>query len=328
MDTQVTAAGSAVALSAQRIDLSNCQTARDMVRAAASILEAAGKPDAATDARRLVAHALGVDRAALLRDPDRRADPEACARLVEALARRLAHEPVARIIGERDFYGLSLSLGPATLDPRPDTETVVTVACHIARRLERSDRGPLRLLDLGTGTGAIALALLSELPDATAVATDISEEALDVARRNARRHGLAARARFIQSHWLERVGGTFHLIVANPPYIPAGDIPSLEPEVAKWDPPAALDGGSDGLDAYRAILSDIDRVLAPGGWAVFEVGAGQAADVAALAVARGLATAPLDWPLLRDLGGNIRCVVVATPGCDVKKTLGIVDRSD
>ena len=309
------------------IDPASCRTTRDMLRVATAFLDHAGTPDAATDARRLVAHALGIDREMLLREPDLKPDPTSLTRLVALLARRAAHEPVARIIGARAFYGLSLALGPATLDPRPDTETVVTIACLLATHMDRADDGPLRILDLGTGSGAIALALLSALPDSEAVATDISPATLDVARRNASDHGLTGRIRVLASHWLDQVEGTFHLIVANPPYIPTADIAGLAPEVRSWDPLAALDGGPDGLDAYRAILTGIGRVLAPGGWAVFEVGAGQAASVSELATAHGLSTAPLTWAPLRDLGGTIRCVVAATPGCAVKKTLGIEDRS-
>jgi release factor glutamine methyltransferase len=311
----------------QAVTPGSCHNVRDALRAATAFLVPTGVSDAATDARRLVAHALGIDRETLLRQPEQQLDAPAFARLTALLDRRAAHEPVARIIGARDFYGLSFSLGTETLDPRPDTETVVALALHLAEHIERADDGPLRILDLGTGSGAIALALLSALTDAEAVATDISAAALEVARANADRLGLASRIRFIRSDWLDQVDGSFHIIVANPPYIPTGDIAGLSPEVALWDPRAALDGGPDGLDAYRAILNGIAPSMAPGGWAIFEVGAGQASDVSALALAHGLATAPLTWPKLRDLGGTVRCVVGATPGCDVKKTLGIEDRS-
>ena len=309
------------------LDLASCDSVRDLLRTATALLDHAGTPDAAVDARRLVAHALMIDREQMLREPNIKPDPAAINRLSELLARRVAHEPVARIIGARDFYGLSLALGPPTLDPRPDTETVVTIAGHIAERIERAESEPLRILDLGTGSGAIALALLSALPDAEAVAVDIDPAALDVARRNATAHGLTDRIRFLESDWLDQVEGIFHLIVANPPYIPTADVAGLAPEVSQWDPVAALDGGPDGLDAYRSILGSIARAMSPEGWAIFEVGAGQAADVSALALVHGLATAPLTWAPLRDLGGTIRCVAAATPGCDVKKTLGIEDRS-
>jgi release factor glutamine methyltransferase len=326
MATDAPATGAAVLPSV--LDPATCHTVRDALRTATALLDSVDIPDAATDARRLLAHALEIDREALLREPNLRPDPSALERLAAFVARRAAHEPVSRIVGTRDFYGLSLALGPATLDPRPDTETVVTIARHLADRMDRNHDGPLRILDLGTGTGAIALALLTELPDAEAVATDIDPEALAVAARNATRLGVAGRIRFLASNWLDEVDERFHLIVANPPYIPTPDIAGLAPEVAHWDPRAALDGGPDGLDAYRAILGDIGRVMAPRGWTVFEVGVGQTAAVSALAAGHGLVTAPPTWPLLRDLGGTVRCVVAATPGCDVKKTLGIEDRSD
>lgn len=302
-------------------------TVRDALRASTAFLERAGIDEPATDARRLIAHALQIDRTALLREPGARVDEASVARLVEHLHRRAAREPVSRIIGAREFYGLTLELNEATLDPRPDTETVVTVACHLAERLPRGDGSTLRILDLGTGTGAIALALLAALPDAEAVVTDISPSALEMAQRNAEHHGLSDRMRFVRSRWLDDVDGRFHLIVSNPPYIPTRDIAALTPEVATWDPRAALDGGDDGLDAYRAILATAESALVPGGWIVFEVGHDQSQQVLELAIERGFDTAPLDWPMLRDLGGNLRCVAAATPHCDNKKTLGIDDRS-
>lgn len=309
------------------IDFSDCHTVRELLHAAQAYLAAGGIADAAVDARHLVAHALGVERAALLRAPEARPDAVALDLLATLLRRRARREPVARIIGEREFYGLSLELNEATLDPRPDTETVVAVALHLAARLPRNDEGPLRILDLGTGTGAIALALVATLPDAEATATDISTATLEVARRNAERHGVAGRMRFVRSHWLDGVDGRYHLIVANPPYIPTDEISALATEVGDWDPRAALDGGPDGLDAYRAILATADRALTDGGWLIFEVGHDQAADVAGLSLAHGFVAAPLDWPLLRDLGGKIRCVAVATPHWGNKKTLGIEARS-
>lgn len=309
------------------IETGTCSTVRDALRASTAYLVAAGIPDAAVDARHLVAHALGIGRAALLRAPEAPLDDTARQRLKVVLARRAGHEPVSRIVGEREFHGLALALGAATLDPRPDTETVVTVAKHLAASIDLPNGEPLKILDLGTGTGAIALALLAELPHAEATATDISADALAIAARNAERHGLADRARFVLSHWLENVMGRYQLIVANPPYIPSGDIPALAPDVAVWDPRAALDGGPDGLDAYRAILAGIERVLEPEGWVVFEVGHDQSGQVAELAKERGLTVAPVDWPMLRDLGGTVRCVAVTTVGCNRKKGLGIVVQS-
>lgn len=301
------------------------RTVREALRLATDQLAAAGVPDAAVDARHLVEHALGVTRAALISAPERELDSLARQRLAAAIARRCAREPVSRIIGEREFYGLTLGLTADTLDPRPDTETVVSVALALVATMP-ARKGPLRILDLGTGTGAIALALLAALPDAEATATDISAPALVAARRNAERHGLLDRIRFIRSRWLDEVDGRYHLLVTNPPYVPRDEIVSLAPEVAQWEPHRALDGGPDGLDAYRAILADTSRVLVPGGWAVFEVGHDQAAAVAMLAVNHGMEPAPLEWPLLRDLGGHTRCVAVATSGRNWKINLGIADQ--
>jgi release factor glutamine methyltransferase len=306
-------------------DSSVCRTVREALGAVTTHLTAAGITDASVDARYLVAHALGVERAALLRAPERALDDDERARLADLLTRRAAREPISRIIGERAFYGLTLALNAETLDPRPDTETVVNVALALAARVDARD-GPIKILDLGTGTGAIALALLAALPDAEATATDISPLALEMARRNAEHHGFADRIRFIRSHWLEDVRGRYHLIVSNPPYIPSGEITTLAPEVARWDPWAALDGGPDGLEAYRAILADTSRVLEASGSAVFEVGHDQAAAVSAIALKHGLAAAPLNWPLLCDLGGNTRCVAVATSGRNWKINLGIADQ--
>jgi release factor glutamine methyltransferase len=315
------------ASSRPEIDTATCRTIHDALRVSTAYLEAADIPDAGVDARHLVGHALGLDRAALLRAPETPLDDDGRERLAALLARRAAHEPVSRIIGEREFYGLALALGAATLDPRPDTETVVAVAKYLAASVDLPNGEPLKILDLGTGTGAIALALLTEFPGAEVTAIDISSAALAVAAWNAERHGLAGRARFVLSHWLENVTGRYHLVVANPPYIPSGDIRGLEPEVALWDPHAALDGGADGLDAYRTILADIKRVLEPDGWAVFEVGYDQSEQVAELAKERGLTVARSDWPMLRDLGGTVRCVAVTTVGCNRKKGLGIVVQS-
>ena len=306
-------------------DGSAYRTVREALVAATTHLTAAGIADAAVDARYLVAHALGLDRAALLRAPERALDDEERHRLADLLARRTAREPISRIIGERAFHGLTLALNADTLDPRPDTETVIEVALALTQQIMPQD-GPLRILDLGTGTGAIALALLAALPDAEATATDISPLALEIARQNAQRHGLANRIRFVRSHWLEEVRDRYHLMVSNPPYIPSGEIAALAPEVARWDPQAALDGGPDGLEAYRAIFADTLRVLEASGFAVFEVGHDQAAAVSAIASKNGLEPAPLNWPLLRDLGGNTRCVAVATSGRNWKINLGIADQ--
>ncbi len=226
--------------------------------------------------------------------------------LERAVVRRLAREPVDRIIGQRGFWTLELTITPATLAPRPDTETVVSLACDLmkTRRLE-----PLRILDIGTGTGAILLALLSELPNATGTGRDISAEALVVAQQNAVLNGLEARARFEQASWLENIDGRFDLIVSNPPYIPSADIATLDEEVRNHDPHLALDGGADGLDPYRAILPHLGQGLTDRGCAVLECGQGQASDVASLAHAHSLHVVEIR----RDFGGVERAVALSRP---------------
>jgi len=212
--------------------------------------------------------------------------PDESDRLEVLVKRRLAGEPVARILGHKEFWGLSLSLSPATLVPRPDTETVVELALQMLRDSVAS-RAP-RIADLGTGTGAILLALLSELPEATGVGTDISGEAVETATANALSLGLAARASFIRCDYASALTGPFDLIVSNPPYISSGDIAGLAVEVRDHDPWAALDGGPDGLAAYRALIPQAARILAPGAALVVEAGQGQAAQIEALMTAAGL----------------------------------------
>jgi release factor glutamine methyltransferase len=210
------------------------------------------------------------------------------ARLEALVLRRLAGEPVDRIIGRRGFWTLDLKVGPATLSPRSDTETVVRAA-RDRMVADRSRSAPLRILDLGTGTGAILLALLAEFPGAQGLGIDISEEALAVARENADQTGLSARAVFQRGDWAEGLTGPFDLILSNPPYIPTHDILSLDREVRNHDPHLALDGGDDGLACYRLLLPQITAVLAENGFAVLEFGQGQGRDVAQLAKTAGLA---------------------------------------
>jgi release factor glutamine methyltransferase len=259
-------------------------------RAWANKFRACGIDSPELDARILVGHALGLDHAAL-------AAADACVLGVEkeaaiaALAhRRLAHEPVARILGWKEFWSLKLRVGAATLVPRPETETVVEAA--LAAIEERGPRSrPLRIADLGTGSAAILLALLSELPNAFGVGTDTSVSALSIALDNARRLGIA-RARFVACDMTAALRGKFDLIVSNPPYIASGDIATLAPEVRDFDPPRALDGGPDGLDFYRAIAAAAPDLLGPNGALVVELGAGQADAVAALFAGTGLVQSP------------------------------------
>jgi release factor glutamine methyltransferase len=224
------------------------------------------------------------------------------ARLENFTQRRLAGEPVARILGVKEFWGLALQLSPATLVPRPDTETVVELALEICRD-ERSTQP--RIADIGTGSGAILLALLSELRDATGVGTDISPTALCTARDNAAHFGLAPRAAFIVCNYAAALSGPFDLIVSNPPYIRSADIPRLDREVREYDPHGALDGGIDGLDAYRAIIPEAARLLAPGGTLIVEAGSGQSGAIAELMSASGLTS---QQPPKADLTGIPRAV--------------------
>jgi release factor glutamine methyltransferase len=264
-------------------------------------LAAAGIASPALDARLLVIAATGLSHEALIAAPERTlADDEA--RRLDALAeRRLAGEPVSRIVAEREFYGRPFTIGPASLDPRPDTETLVERALGFAG----TRTGPVEILDLGTGSGAIVVTLLAELPDARGTGTDVCSAALDVARRNALRHRVAERARFVAADWCRGVDGRFDLIVANPPYIPSGDVDGLSREVRDHDPLRALDGGPDGLDACRAIAAGAGPLLAPDGLLALEIGAGQHDAVTAVFARQGWRPAPAA-AACRDLAGHIR----------------------
>ena len=220
------------------------------------------------------------------------------------IGRRLAGEPVSRILGSREFYGRGFLIDPNTLDPRPDTETLVDAALAIARQAGGRGRR-LRLLDLGTGSGCLLITLLAELPQAAGLGTDLSLPALSLARTNARCLGVEDRADFIAGDWLEPVAGAFDLIVVNPPYLATEEIDRLPREVAMHDPRLALDGGADGLDAYRRIAAGAAARLAPGGAILLEVGPGQAEGVLALLRGAGLQT-PAGCSLWRDLAGRAR----------------------
>jgi release factor glutamine methyltransferase len=256
--------------------------------ALAGRLRRAGIDSAETDARLLIGHVLGIDRAELMAHGDRLLDEEQT-RTIDALAaRRLKREPVARIIGVKEFWSLSLQLSPAVLVPRSETETVVEAALDGSVRDARRAK-KLRVLDIGTGSGALLLALLSELPNAFGIGTDISAAALEVARSNAERNRLSARCAFIACNIAEGLQDRFDIIVSNPPYVARGDIASLMPEVRDYDPALALDGGSDGLDGYRAIATQARRLLAPAGRLIVELGMGQEPPVRALFTKAGMA---------------------------------------
>jgi release factor glutamine methyltransferase len=247
----------------------------------ADAFRAAGLDTPELDARVLVGHALGLDHTALAAASTRSLTAGDAKTIAALAARRLAHEPVARIVGVKEFWGLPLALNPATLVPRPETETVVEAALAALDRTGARSR-PLRIADLGTGSGALLLALLSELPNAVGVGTDRSLAALAAARANAAALGLARRTAFVAGDFSAALGGGFYLVVSNPPYVRTADIATLAPEVREHDPILALDGGADGLACYRAIAADARRLLAPGGELVVEVGDNQADAVAAL----------------------------------------------
>jgi release factor glutamine methyltransferase len=257
------------------------------------------------DARLLVAHALALDHAALAaRGPHVLAASEAAA-VTALMRRRLCREPVARIVGYKEFWGLRLGLNSATLVPRPETETVVDAA--LAAIGCRACAPLLRLADLGTGSGALLLALLSELPRAHGIGTDLSPRALACARENAVALGLSPRASFLACDYGTALASPFDLVVCNPPYVAQGDIAALEAEVGEFDPRPALDGGPDGLDAYRALARDVRRLLAPHGPLVLELGRGQLDAVTMLFAAVGLA--PAGSPHC-DLAGIARALVL------------------
>ena len=270
-------------------------------RAVAALLRTRGIETPELDARILVGHAVQLAHAALLAAAQRPLSQVEAQRLSVLAQRRLAGEPVARIIGQREFWSLPLRVSPDVLVPRPETETVVELALALVD--ERNAR--LRIADLGTGSGAILLALLSELPDAFGVGTDISPEALETARANARHLGLGARAAFLACDYGSALGGGFDLVVSNPPYIATGDIVALATEVREHDPRGALDGGESGLNAYRAIAADAGRLIGRG-HLVVEIGAGQAPEVEAIFAAKGLAVSARR----HDLSGKTRALAL------------------
>ncbi|QOZ50393.1 peptide chain release factor N(5)-glutamine methyltransferase [Bradyrhizobium sp. CCBAU 53338] len=273
-------------------------------RALTTRLQAAGIEEPSLDARLLVGAALGLDLTGLITQATRQLSLDEAARLEGYAQRRLAREPVARILGMREFWGLPFRLSEATLVPRPDTETVVELALEIFRELAITGRRP-RIADIGTGSGAILLALLHEIPDAFGVGTDLSLTALHTARGNATALGLADRAGFVACSYAAALSGPFDLIVSNPPYIPAGEIPKLGIEVREHDPHLALDGGNDGYDAYRVLIPQAAERLVPGGALIVEAGQGQAADIETLMAAAALS---IDRPPKADLAGIPRAV--------------------
>jgi release factor glutamine methyltransferase len=274
-----------------------------LMEAYASLTEA-GIADARLDARLLVEHFSATTQLDAIGRPDMAIDAAAASAIRQAIARRAAGEPVHRILGFREFYGLRLNLSPGTLEPRPDTETLVDAVLPHLRQLAATV-GACRILDLGTGTGAIALALLAEVPAATAVGADISADALATANRNAKENGLSGRFQTVQSDWFEKISGSFHVIVANPPYIPSEELKTLQDEVRNFDPARALDGGADGLDAYRMIAAQAKVYLKAAGRLAVEIGHTQREAVRRLFEAAGFRIVEAR----KDLAGRDRVLV-------------------
>ena len=284
------------------------QTIAAARRSLASHLRGHGLESPDLEARLLIGAALQLDLTGLVRHAERVLTTAEADSLETMARRRIAGEPIARIIGSQEFWGLDFALSAETLVPRPDTETLIEAALDLVP----AGRGgaALRIADLGTGTGAILLALLSEWPGAFGIATDLSLDALHTARGNARRLGLAERARFVACDYASALAPGFDLIASNPPYIPAAEIGTLEVEVRDHDPRRALDGGDDGLDAYRRIAPQAAALLRSGGLVLLEVGQGQSNAVAELLELAGLT---IDQPPRHDLGGIARVVIGRKP---------------
>lgn len=280
----------------------------EVLKAGAALLRAGGSETPDLDARVLLGECLEVAPLRLIVDKDLPVPTQAYRRFEAMILRRLAGEPVARIVGKREFWSLAFELAPSSLVPRPDSETLVAAALEL---LPRARSQAVDLLDLGTGPGTLLLPLLHEWKLAHGLGVDRDEATLRAAQRNAKRFGLAERARFICGDW----GGglaphSFDLVVSNPPYIRSGDIPHLSAEVRLFDPLAALDGGRDGLHAYRLLLPQVGTVLKPGGLVLLEIGEDQEIEVSVLAAAAGFT---LLGPARRDLAGCPR-VIAARPG--------------
>ena len=277
------------------------ETLGSLLAEAAAALTQAEVEEPRRRARRLVACTLALTPADLLAHPKRAVDERATDRVRVALARMVDREPLSRILGHREFWGMEFGLSTDTLDPRPDTETVVTAVL----RSIPDRRAPLRFLDLGTGTGCILLALLSELPAATGVGVDVAAGAAMTARGNAAALGLARRADFLIGDWGSAISGVFDVIISNPPYIASAALSDLPREVADFDPRCALDGGPDGLACYRSLAADLPRLMGPRSLFACEIGVSQGSAVARILRANGLSIEGCE----RDLAGLVRCVI-------------------
>jgi release factor glutamine methyltransferase len=290
------------------------ETIQQAIQRVKNLFVAAHIPDAATDARWLIAAALDCSPAHLIANPAALISPANRARLDHFVTRRINREPVSRILGHREFYGRPFELSPAVLDPRPDTETLIDLVLELVNSNQATTSSPApRILDIGTGSGAILLTLLAQLPNATGVGIDICPDALAIAQRNAHALGLGACATFTLGDMRSGLPTGCDIVVSNPPYIPTTALATLSPEVIRFDPHLALDGGNDGLDYYRAIISALALAAARTGWpriTVFEVGAGQADQVALILQAQLVPNSQVIQR--RDLAGHMRCVGLTT----------------
>ncbi len=273
------------------------------LRDAAGRLKAAGCDTPRLDAVLLLAQALGITPDRVRLSPDMKLDADAAARFAAMLMRRAAREPVSHILGRREFWGLDFKVSPAVLDPRPDSETLVQAVLDAVP----DRKAALRLVDFGTGSGCLLLALLHELPKATGLGVDASGAALDVARDNAARLGLAESANFMLGDWGAGLAGPFDILISNPPYIETAAIAGLADDVRKHEPLSALDGGADGLDCYRRLIPDMARLAAGNAILALEVGQGQADAVAGLLASLG-GVNPAGIARIHDLGGVARVV--------------------
>ena len=288
---------------------------------AAARLAEAGVESPRREARLLLGYVLGVQQEDIVSGRMPAPASQILSSFETALARRIAREPLAYIVQSREFWSLDFAVGPGVLVPRPESETLVEEAL---RRFPARD-GALRVADFGTGSGCLLLAFLSERPKAQGTGIDISEDALHFAKRNAGALGLANRVQFVGSDWMENISGTFDAIFANPPYIGTAEMAALEPEVANYEPKLALDGGTDGLDAYRRIAAGLSRHLKPEGLAFFELGQGQAESLGGILRQQGLTAEGT----VCDLAGIPRCLVagMAAAGTAPKKGLALETRS-
>lgn len=276
--------------------------AQEALRQAIKSLQVAHVQSASLDARLLLLHVLGISNEQWIASPDISMTSEQSALYDALVVRRAAREPIAHIIGKREFWSMDFKVTNATLDPRADSEAVIEA---ILQRIPDKSAA-LSILDLGTGTGCLLLTLLKELPNAKGIGIDLSHEAMAIAQENALTHGLSARVQFQQGNWCDGLYGAFDIIVSNPPYIPTASIKSLAPEVAQYEPKLALDGGFDGLDCYRKIISALPGILTANGIAAFEVGAGQIQAVAEIAEEKGLQLEGMR----KDMQGIPRCLLL------------------